>query len=272
MEKEILIKLEPLEDRERREETIKKMNNTMLQAGIIYAKKFNELIECFGKETFKECCKNYVSNNAELSYVYFIYNNLTQLTKIGVTDDIKKRCIKINSDYRNTLGIEPDMKLIAVIPCYKKSKYLSEKIVHTVFKDDVKFGEWFNIKYDDYFYSFVNPIRTINNVIVGDSYLLANIDDVFNYSEVNVFNYGDIKLSETTDNNIKRLVEELYNKLLNIDMLYVTNSIPNNKIYIDVLNKILEKKLSYINKVSLSDRVDIENIISCINYLSPNNK
>ena len=267
-----MIEVELLENKERREEMIDRMANIILEVGVAYGKKFNELIECFGKEDFIECCKNYVSNNAEISYVYFIYNNLTKLTKIGVTDDIKKRCIKINSEYRNTLGIEPNMKLIALIPCYKKSKYLSEKFVHNVFKDDRKFGEWFNIEYDEGFYGFISPVEIINKVIIGDSYLLSNIDDIFKYSEVKTFNYGDIKLSETIDNKIKRLAEELYTKILNMDILYVAEAYPRNKIHVEVLNKILNEKLTYIHKTSLSNRINIENILSCVDYLSPKNK
>jgi len=261
-----MIELELLENKESREQMIDEMKRAMLEVGIISAERFNDLVTTFGESDFIECCKNYSSNNSELSYVYFVYNNTTKLTKIGVTSDLLKRSIKINSEFRNTIGIEPNMKLIAVIPCYKKSKYISEKYVHTIFKENRKFGEWFDINFDDVFYSFINPIKIINNVMIGDSFLIANIDNIYKYEKLCCFSYGDIIISETIHQHIKDLAKEMYSKIVKRDLFYYSVS---NNISIKTMNEIINTKFNFIEKIPLADRININDVLSCEKYLCP---
>ena len=92
-----------------------------------------------------ECTDVYPFVSTEI--VYVVYNDLTKLTKIGITTNIKKRIRQLS----NQNGC--DIKLFQAIELeinYDESANYIESKLHNYFKDKRKVGEWFDLSLKDY--------------------------------------------------------------------------------------------------------------------------
>jgi len=143
-------------------------------------------------------------------YVYFLYNEDTKLTKIGYSLDLTKRFSQIKQLYQNYVGLNPNLKLVGVV--YLSDFLLSkfEASVHEFYKDNRKYGEWFDLDTDniikDWFlegeYLFINNTY----VLIEDAYEFEYFEEVdkdyvFSESEILSFmksKYG-IKLKDNFD-------------------------------------------------------------------------
>ena len=69
-------------------------------------------------------------------YIYVLFNKLTGLTKIGITDDIDRRVKQLE----NQTGCELNIIAWAILFCAPEL----EKLLHSMFRNKRAQGEWFN--------------------------------------------------------------------------------------------------------------------------------
>jgi len=107
----------------------------------------NKISELYFKETYP--IKNYATKN---ECVYLFYNELTKLSKIGITSNISQRYRSLETSGGVIL------KLYGLCEIEKNehesAKYI-ESYLHKFFKEQRKEGEWFNL-------NFCQQIQIIN--------------------------------------------------------------------------------------------------------------
>ena len=139
--------------------------------------KENDLIESLDKirENIGNRIYNYSVNsirnkNKELSFVYFIYNEDTKLTKIGCTKNIIQRFKTIDRTFRTTIGINPKLKIERLMLCSGDSHKKKEKIIHNDFKCYRTYGEWFDLSKAEYLNEILNcgEVKYIDDIIIQD--------------------------------------------------------------------------------------------------------
>ena len=101
-----------------------------------------------------------------IEYVYFLMNKDTKLTKIGRTSDLKQRIKSIKQNYMSTVGVDPVLELIALIPCYRGTSSTVEKEVHAMFKTRRRFGEWFDLSKEEYLYELLDYEISLCDVVL----------------------------------------------------------------------------------------------------------
>lgn len=108
---------------------------------------YNKMFEKLNKENINDLYKVYMvtENENKREYVYFMYNEVTKLIKIGRSCDPKQRLNSINSVFKTQFGIENKISLIGLICVPSGNSSLVEKMLHEKYKNHNKNGEWFNI-------------------------------------------------------------------------------------------------------------------------------
>lgn len=200
-------------------------------------------------------------------YVYFLYNEDTKLIKIGQTMDLEKRLKTIKSIFQNTIGISPKFKIVKLIVTHKTLLGKVEKDYHNLFRENRRFGEWFNIDEND----------VINLAVLGDFETVQ--DTLIVTDDSNEFHlYGDIKRDYTiSDRDVdcllkKRTPFESYMRYESNKLLEAINYIRQNKISVKIETGEKETIIGYdnefisINKIKSDwfseNRCKIEKIIS----------
>ena len=122
--------------------------------------KFSEgTINFLGEEAFQKSCTNNHYNQEEISFVYFLKNKDTGLTKIGSTKNLERRMKELKTTFKNMLGITPNLELEYLVLCNKGEEQKVEKSLHRVFKEYRTFGEWFkNLEDEEYFIDILSPV------------------------------------------------------------------------------------------------------------------
>lgn len=123
-----------------------------------YVKCLDYLKSTYSNKQINQIYQNYLlKENDNFNCVYFIRNKYTNLVKIGSTTDIIRRFNELNSLYKNYLGVDDSLKIefLLYIP-YNIKPSVYEKQIHKELKKHRKFGEWFDIGYDDIFYKYCN--------------------------------------------------------------------------------------------------------------------
>lgn len=105
-----------------------------------------------------------MQNEPNYGFVYFLKNDDTGLTKIGFTKDLPARMKAITNQFKNLIGTEPNLRLIAVQFTHEKVMKLVEKEFHSNYKNSRKFGEWFDISEE----GIVNEVLGENQSAVID--------------------------------------------------------------------------------------------------------
>lgn len=98
--------------------------------------------------------------DGESSSVYVVFNNVTNLTKIGITKNIKNRIRSLET----SSGVNLDLLLaIDLQEDYDEKAGLIELMLHDFYKNKRGVGEWFNLNVKD-----VIQIRTLFYFIYGE--------------------------------------------------------------------------------------------------------
>jgi hypothetical protein len=104
-----------------------------------------------------------------LEFVYFLHNEDTNFTKIGYTSNLTERMRAIANSYRAAVGKYPKLNLLAVVPCGHNEGRRSEKYFHEMFKDNLIFGEWYDLSNEEYLYEIIGHTMSINEISIGDN-------------------------------------------------------------------------------------------------------
>ena len=152
---------------------------------------------------YSECnilCRDYIlnSNNTD-SYVYFIRNKDSGLTKIGKTCNLKRRLSQLKG-YALQCGVKPQkLSYIAIIHCCGSNTKM-EKYAHSYFDSKRVMGEWFNISDKqisdflsdccEYGVFMIDSAISSHKIQVGVS--SASNDDVYDLTRDTIF---DVKTS-----------------------------------------------------------------------------
>lgn len=88
--------------------------------------------------------KNYACKN---ECVYLLYNNITKLSKVGITSNIYER--------HRSLERQGGIKLSMIGLCEiekneNEPAVIVEKYIHSYFKNKRKDGEWFDLRFRDH--------------------------------------------------------------------------------------------------------------------------
>ncbi|MFY8262928.1 GIY-YIG nuclease family protein [Clostridium perfringens] len=131
---------------------------------IRFNKILSDIIKIYGKDDFDEKYVLRKIKNMNKSYVYILYNKDTKLYKIGCTKNVKQRLKQIENTFRTTIGIEPRLKLFAIIECFDNMNFKMEKYLHKCFAEHRKYGEWFDLEREEYFYDIFDCINNSNEI------------------------------------------------------------------------------------------------------------
>ena len=225
-------------------------------------KKYNSdilsIIDTVGRDEFLKSCENNYYNKLGISFVYFLKNNLTGLTKIGCTKDISSRMSSIKSTFKTMIGIEPDLKLEYLILCNKGEESKVERQIHKIFNDYRTFGEWFeNLDECDYYENVINPELFLENGI-GIGVYNDLIKDEYS-EELSLLNINDLLsveyLSKQTIKDIMDLCEYKQNifdksKVENKNKIDTINKIINNVKSKDSFDDIIIRRCSLLAKIN----------------------
>lgn len=197
-------------------------------------------------------------NQSKISYVYFLLNHDTQLTKIGSSKDIRTRILQIKSTFRNLAGIEPDLEIAGLIACKQGNEKIIEKLMHRNFDHVRKWGEWFDLTEEEYLYDIICPEIVIAGIPIGveDGFLDSQIDI---YAPLSLKDVSSLKLFSS--NTLKELIKYVENPR---DPFPI--SVGNNRNLVDVLNNLGNEEKFHTK--DLADKVNIEDIISIKNTLN----
>jgi predicted GIY-YIG superfamily endonuclease len=81
-------------------------------------------------------------DETKYSFVYVIFNKVSNLYKIGITSQIKHRLRQL----RTQSGCEIDLVLLLQLHTgYDEDAVMVESLLHEYFKQKRTFGEWFNL-------------------------------------------------------------------------------------------------------------------------------
>ena len=131
------------------------------------------IFKSYTKDQIKELYASSKAFNQPMnSCVYFVKNNYNGQIKIGYTNNISERFNQLKRGFTN-IGIEPDLKLIALFATFKKYAPAIEADFHVFFKEHRANGEWFNIDADDIKRMFLTESEQfdcINDVVIDYSY------------------------------------------------------------------------------------------------------
>lgn len=206
------------------------INDTVKKFKQAQAESLKDLFSKIPDESLKNVAATAeVLNDKLVGGVYFIKNEYSGNIKIGYGNDIRKRYEQIQTGFRH-LGMEPKLKLIAVVLGF--SKYLPhiESLFHEEFKKQRRVGEWFKVSE-----------RTVND------FILSNSTEEIDFINGVIFDYSDyesqffpevVKDYEVSDLEIKAML-----------------GIKEYKSVFDVLSK--ENKLSKIVKIIEKSKTSI---------------
>lgn len=108
---------------------------------------YKRMFEKLNTKDFIYLYKTYclASEISHIEYVYFMYNTVTNLMKIGKSENPLQRLHSINTIFKTQFGLENKIYITNLI-CVPSGKSLSlEKLIHKEFKDFRENGEWFSI-------------------------------------------------------------------------------------------------------------------------------
>lgn len=108
---------------------------------------YKKMFEKLRGQDFLYLYKTYclLSTTAHIEFVYFIYNEATNLIKIGKSENLIQRLRSINSIFKTQFGLENKIHIIDSICVPSGNSLKLEKLIHEKFKNFRENGEWFNI-------------------------------------------------------------------------------------------------------------------------------
>lgn len=173
-------------------------------------------------------------NNPSFSYVYFLYNKDTKLTKIGCTSNLFKRMKQIVSIFKNNIGIVPNLELLGVIIIHKDDMYKLEATLHNDYEQYHTFGEWYNVDIKDIMYTnFIDSLE--NSILINDTYVCVGEYNEYEYFEDIPKDYsisiGDLENIMNTKLIKTNFIDDIFyknNKLLDINLTMLKNNIGFN--------------------------------------------
>lgn len=121
---------------------------------------YKKMFEKLNVQDFLNLYKTYClhSTSSHIEYVYFMYNEATNLIKIGKSENPIQRLRSINTVFKTQFGLEDKIHLINLI-CVPSGKSLClEKQIHEKFKNYRKNGEWFLLNKNQVFSLLNSPI------------------------------------------------------------------------------------------------------------------
>ena len=202
-----------------------------------YVKMFKSL----SNEKIIDLCKIYtiVSNEKRYEYVYFMYNEATELIKIGRSNNPKQRLYSINSVFKTQFGMENKISLIGIICVPSGNSTLLEQKLHDKFKEYNKNGEWFELTKEQIyellktnsFKKIVDDYHTYyiydEDINVGFEFEVPKETELFTFSLDTLDSYT-IKIS---NNNLD--MATLIKKYIHTNLC---NGLPNNFLGFDMRN------------------------------------
>lgn len=141
-------------------------------------KYYINMFQDLSKENMSNLYKIYqVSYNTnKFEYVYFMYNEVTQLIKIGKSKNPKQRIATINTIFKTQFGIDGKIHLIGLICVPSGNSLKLEQLIHKKYECYRQNGEWFNISQKQV-YDFLNS--NIVNKINDENFIYHFYDDDF---------------------------------------------------------------------------------------------
>lgn len=115
------------------------------------------------------------------SGVYFVYNADTKLTKIGCSNNIKRRFEELQKS-NSHLGYEVKLELLDCIYC--ENYFGLEKYIHKLCKKNRKVNEWFDISKDT-----INTLK--NNINTNDYSIDKKVDHLKDKTMMYRFENGE---------------------------------------------------------------------------------
>lgn len=193
-------------------------------------------------------------NKSKIGYIYFLLNNDTGLTKIGATMNISSRMRQIKSSFKNMMGIKPNLELVGLIACKKENLTEVEKRMHNSFKDVRQFGEWFDLKNEDYLCDLIYPEIVIEDIPVSieDGFVENDLDDNL-HTTLSLKDISELDFGKTQD------MQDAINLCLK-NIFFVSN---NSEDFVEVLNKLV--KGDDFREKEWVDKIDIKEIGTAIN-------
>jgi hypothetical protein len=229
---------------------------------------------------------NKLYNNPSFSYVYFLYNEDTGLTKIGCTSNLLKRIKEIVTTFKNYVGIIPNLTLLGVIMIHKDEMYKLEARLHDDYKQFRTFGEWFNVDIKDLIYcNFIDSSE--NSILIQDTFVCVGEYNEYEYFKNINYDYtvslndlekmADMKVFKCNNCIDSIINKQKYNELLDICLTIIKKNIgfkvPINYIvkYSLIENEIIigshdENNIQTISKIKRNN-FNKEEVESAINYL-----
>ncbi|MCD7996357.1 MAG: GIY-YIG nuclease family protein [Clostridiales bacterium] len=184
---------------------------------------YNMIFGDVGKKILNESYRTYYAKvHMKQAYVYFIYNKVTKLTKIGKSADPFKRLKELNSLFVNHFGLADSLEMLRIVFVPSGNDYKVEHLFHEKFNDYRVHGEWFNIDRDVIFDLLPEFISYDSDGLLEnegfDEFSYEMIDD-FNLYMFALDSMDDIIFHHVKNNNrlalmIKKLVadELIYKK------------------------------------------------------------
>ena len=185
--------------------------------------------------------------NRKNSFVYFIYNKVTKLIKIGCTENPIKRLKQLNSMFFNHFGVEDALELLTLYYVPDGSMQKAEKDFHEEFSKYRVHGEWFSI-----------PNKELKNYFDNISRCYINKNKLL-YSDYDLHYFCDnIKL------NIKTPSEyDFAYYALNHEGLSIQKDVRFNKKLCDFIILTLKKYIE--NQIKLDKNVLFQKVFYCNN-------
>lgn len=222
---------------------------------------FNNFINDFTQNDLEEMYRNYwYKTNKPETFVYFIYNEYTKLTKIGCSNNPFKRINQLKTMFKNNFGLPDALELKAIIYVPDGKMYELESYYHNLFKSKETYGEWFKL-----------TKKELNKIVEDFSPIINEYDNSVLFIKEDI-NLDKIKL------DIKPIDESSYIKAaLELTLEEVKSLYPNNnESYIlvkDIIDDYVKEKYG-ISKDPFENLFSSKNnneLFNMIYYLYRNN-
>jgi len=232
------------------------------------------------KEMYLKLCKGYIdiynnmtkmtSHNLNEMYkiyktlncdnfpcVYFMRNKYTGYVKVGSTKDPLGRFNTLNSMCANHFGMTDALILegIIYIPSSKHTQY--EKQIHKELKYCQKYGEWFDISYDELINKYLPEGDYYNNILI--SFMCEDIsNDGFEIIKIN------------KENDINKIQAYVFEQALDLCRMF-TNTDYIKSFLLDLSSQLNVDFVNYSNQSIRLFPTDLPTIVNIYNWCMEKN-
>lgn len=232
---------------------------------------FENFINDFTQNDLEEMYRNYwYKTNKPETFVYFIYNEYTKLTKIGCSNNPFKRINQLKTMFKNNFGLPDALELKAIIYVPDGKMYELESYYHNLFKSKETYGEWFKLTKKD-LNKIVEDFSPIINEYDNSVLFIkedTNLDNVkLDIKPIDESNYIKAALELTLDevkslylnNNesyilVKDIIDDYIKEQYGIskDPFEKLFSSKNNNELFNMIYYLYRNNISYLYKVTIS--------------------